>query len=231
MTLSRRDVGVLAGSAAALSAVGVSGLPAHAEVPMPPPWGTLDDIKRPQNRTPLTERLLAYRPAAKTFGAAVVEYATMALGHGEQGRDNGGPFVDWLTQTPPSVTPAWCAAFACATWFFASYGLQVPAPFKTWRYGSDGGVDPELWVPTLANNAKAAGRFVSGYSKDVVAPGSLLFVKDASLGWSHVGVVESIDANRVTAIEGNVGAKTSATGLDTVTRITRYRVSCDFGAC
>lgn len=215
-------------SAVAAFVVAMVGPRAFAQ--QPPPLGTVPI--RPSNRVPEVQAALAFRPTAKTFGGAVVEIARRNIGKGESGANNAGPYVDIVTQTPPTVTPAWCAAWVSAMYFAASYALQVAPPWVTWRYGRDGGIDPELWVPTLVDNAKRAGRFVDGRARAPsahVPPGSVLFVRGGPNGWSHTGIVEKVDGLDVHSIEGNVGASTSPTGLDIVGRVARSLAACDYG--
>jgi hypothetical protein len=178
-----------------------------------------------------TRNMMAFEPKARDFGGVVVEYARLGIGKSEQGGDNSGPLVDWLTQTPPEITLPWCAAFVSACWFWASWKLQRVPPFVSWKFGRDGGIDPELYVPTLVSNARNVGRLVGGSPTPSfvrVTPGSMLFVKGGSHGWSHVGIVESVEGGTVNTIEGNVGAKTNG-GADWIARLKRQVSSCDYG--
>jgi len=229
---TKRDVMTTGTAAALLSAAALSGIPETAKAQVPPPLGFKP--LRKANDKEMSYRFAAYRPKATTFGAAVVEYAQAGLGKGEIGGDNAGELIDWLTQTPPHVTPAWCAAFVCYAYLGASYGLQRVPPWQTWRYGPDGGIDPELWVPTLADNAYKAGAWVLGPDLEVrsrIIPGSVMFVPGGPGGprYLHVGIVESVSGNTAICIEGNTGAKSNPAGLDMVTRITRSLNACDFG--
>jgi len=226
--MQRRDIFTVGGGAAALTTIALAGTP---QAQQPPPLDLVP--KRAANRHAMTEKVRAHVPRSPpVFGPRVVEYATLAIGKGEQGGDNAGPFVDWISQTPPSITPAWCGAFVSACWFFAAWSLQKTPPIQTWRYGADGGFDPELWVPNLAANAKRAGLFVDGKFGNVarVVPGSFLLVRSADkVQWSHTEIVERVEGEFVHAIGGNIGAKTSTTGLDWVARVRRSIYTCDYG--
>jgi hypothetical protein len=198
--------------------------PGHSQTP--PKLGAVP--VRPQNRTAALYAALAYKPTARTFGGVVAELARRNLGEGEQGRDNAGPYVDLVSQNSPTVDEPWCAAWVCAMYFFASYALQTKPPWETWHYGADGGIDPELWVPKLVENAKRSGRFVSGRSSDAgrVWQGAVLFVRGGPHGYPHTGIVESADGPNVYAIEGNIGRPSK---LDGVGRVVRPIASCDYG--
>jgi len=199
----------------------------------PPPLD-FQPLRRSHREGPggeITEKLRAYVPQATTFGALVVEYASLGVGKGEQGKDNGGALVDWLTATPPEVTPAWCAGFASACYLLASWRTQSPPPFKSWYYNVDGTISPELWVPTLVKNASDANRFVSGRTGERrrIVPGSMMFAIGGDYGHYHVGIVASIEGDMISTIEGNIGARSSSTGLDMIGRLSRQVSTCDFG--
>jgi hypothetical protein len=57
----------------------------------------------------------------------------------------------------------------------------------------------------------------------------MMFVRGSDVGWYHVGIVESIEDDIIRTIEGNVGAKSSGTGLDMIARLSRQVSTCDFG--
>ena len=106
-------------------------------------------------------------------------------GGGETGvRDNYTEYVYWYfgDASAHGDTYAWCAAFV--SWCADKAGISTDTIPKFARVQSEGEAAFRSW-----------GRFRSGAYKP--EPGDLIFYS------GHVGIVESVDENGVTSIEGN----------------------------
>jgi len=142
------------------------------------------------------------------------------------GKDNSGP---WVRAYCLGFSDEWCQG-AASQWIkqaFAAFGRVPPIALDEPK------VMP-LFVPSIVEAAKEAGRFVAGVSTTAVPPGSFFFVKGLLKGVPshiHVGVTASpIRANGTfDSIEGNTNANGSDAGFEVCKRTTRARASCDFG--
>ena len=111
---------------------------------------------------------------------SVVEVARSQLGKGEVGGDNKGPVVREYTG---GQEVAWCSGFV--SWVMRRAGKDSPYVLSARQW----------WAVKEGSHVRRP------------RPGDIAVFwrgkKDGQLG--HVGIVEAVDGDRVTTIEGNVG--------------------------
>lgn len=118
------------------------------------------------------------------FSSQIVKIAQQEIGHGEQGGDNQGRYVRLYLNGKERLP--WCAGFV-------SYVLSK-ANIDEFGY--------ELSARAFYNKARKLGLITQ-----TPQPGDLIVFwresKDSFKG--HIGIVETINNQRITTIEGNVG--------------------------
>lgn len=174
-------------------------------------WGALSAPLARANAVPsLTD---------KTFGETVVRVARQHLEQGprEIGGQNRGP---WPRHYCRGVDgQPWCAGFTTSVQLQAARRLGIDSDSTPFPLADENGI-VSLWVPWLANAAKAADKFQSGATAKPVPPGSMFFVPGAP-SYSHVGIVIHDAGDVIESIEGNY--------QDAVIRRFRRHRDLDFG--
>ncbi len=179
-----------------------------------------------------------YVPPAPQLGPAAALTAEMYLAqrprearfqvpsYGLRGLDNSGPWVRAVMAPFLMIPGPWCMGFMRPLLQQASQATKINLPFRL-----DGpGVLP-LYVPSIVEQAKKAGRFVSGPSRMSVGPGSLMFLRGIVNGMpshTHVGMVIQDQGDKVITIEGNTNNDGSSNGW-LVLKMSRGRGGIDFG--
>lgn len=161
----------------------------------------------------------------KTFGDNVCRIANAYYREHpcEAGGDNRGP---WVRHFGRGRQEAWCQNFASTVWMDAARAMQLQAlPFAL----CDDNGRMSGYVPWVANEARAAGKFMTGGSPDPIPFGSMFFLRGRDGSYIHVGIVmqDNRDGSFVT-IEGNTNTDGSSNGWE-VARRHRAKTSCDFG--
>ena len=151
--------------------------------------------------------------------------ARRLIGNQLFGRDNSGP---WVRAYCLGISDQWCQG-AASQWVKQAFGaLAKPLPFPL-----DGpGVAP-LFVPSIVESARRAGKLVPANSATPVPPGSFFFVRNPAAGGpSHIHVGVTISPirpdGRFDTIEGNTNTDGSSNGWEVCQRL-RSRTTCDFG--
>lgn len=174
----------------------------------------------------------AFRPTSTVLGDAVLEVAQAHLSPHpiEIGGDNRGPWVRHYCRGLEGDQIFWCQGFASSIVDQATEALNIASPIPL--------IDQptkifSLFVPWVVGSARQAGRLASGsvasQARNITA-GSFFFVRGGPHGWSHVGIVKSVDlaAGVFTTIEGNANHQGSNNGIE-VCAFSRKIAACDFG--
>ena len=135
-------------------------------------------------------------PASSEVGLIALNVAILQIGHGEEGGNNSGTFVEMLKHKKydgdTDDDGAWCASFV--SWCFeqAYQEIGVPMPFAY----SEG-------AKKIYRNVGGAGSFPEN-----PAPGDVVCWDRGEPGsWQgHVGFVERVEEGILYTVEGNVGA-------------------------
>lgn len=137
----------------------------------------------------------------------------------EIGGQNRGPWVRLYMGGNEGDAWLWCAGFA--TWVLrqasTAMGVKMPHPYN---FGCD----------TLAVTAKHNKLFIPVNKPadiSLVKPGFLFVIRQSNNHWSHIGVVESVQGEGMSTIEGNTDHNGSSNGYE-VCRRTRTVVGKDF---
>lgn len=153
------------------------------------------------------------RPAS--IGQAVVECAAnhLAAHPMELDRANRGPWVRLYMKGYEGTDAAWCAGFVTFVLSQAAetFGVLPPVP------GS-------IRCDDLAEQAKRAGRFVSGTDVDRIhlTPGSLFLLRKSSRDCTHTGVVCAVQDGSFDTIEGNTNDEGAREGFEVCARSRNY---------
>lgn len=179
-------------------------------------WGAMS--------APLASAVALSSIADKTIGETICRIARqqLAVKAREVGGDNRGPFVRHYCR---GQSVAWCQGFASTvTMMAARIWCQVDTPFPL----VDGSGVMSLWVPWVAESAKAAGRFVPGSSAARIPVGSMFFVPGGQHGYVHVGIVTGDDGSTISTIEGNTNHAGGSNGYEVAARF-RRKAANDYG--
>ncbi len=129
---------------------------------------------------------------SQSFPQKALAVAKSKLGMKEEGGPNQGPIVEWSmrpwTKAPLGNWAKWCAGFVCTCY------LEAGSPLIR-KYAS-------LEVSKLWSKLDRAGYtwdYIPTPSQKLPEPGDLFFTK----GFSHVGLVESVEGNILHTVEGN----------------------------
>lgn len=137
------------------------------------------------------------------FAQKVLDLAATQIGVREHGR-NRGPEIDGYNHDighDPTKADPWCAIFVCAMVKRAADALGIPVPLHL-----------TAGVFTLDEQAPVACRTLAPVAGSI-------FIKNEH---KHTGLVESVDGDVLTTIEGNTNTGGSSDG-DGVYRRTRNR--------
>jgi hypothetical protein len=137
----------------------------------------------------------------------------------EIGGQNRGPWVRLYMNGNEGPAWPWCAGFA--TWVLRqaaqTLGVSMPHPYA---FGCD----------FLADKGQEKGSFLSVRKPadfPLVKPGYLFLVRRTANDWTHIGIVESVQGDAMTTIEGNTNDEGSREGFE-VCRRTRGLNEKDF---
>lgn len=177
----------------------------------------------------------SFVPSAPALGPAV---AQVAMAHVAQrprearvmvngvlrGFDNSGPWTRAYLAPFFSYPQPWCMGGVRA-WILQA--LAANPAFKM-PFAIDGpGILP-LYVPSIVEQARKAGRFITGAGGVGVGPGSLMFLRHEG-DHSHVGVVLADHGSELITAEANTSSDGSSNGW-LVQQLKRPRWLLDFGA-
>ena len=149
----------------------------------------------PKSQARMNAALTGANPSSSPLGLAALQVAIANIGHGEEGGNNSGPFVEMLQgkqyDGDTDDDGAWCAAFIGWCFEKGAARLGTTLPFKR----SAGA--KKLW-----KNIGNAGSFPS-----VPAPGDVFcFDRGKKGSWQgHIGIVERYADGIMYTVEGNVG--------------------------
>ncbi len=124
----------------------------------------------------------------------------------EIGGQNCGPWVRLYMNGNEGPQWPWCAGFA--TWVLRqaaqTLGVSMPHPYA---FGCD----------FLAAKGQEKGSFFSVRKPadiSLVKPGYLFLVRRTANDWTHIGIVESVQGDAMTTIEGNTNDEGSREGFE-----------------
>lgn len=162
-----------------------------------PATGVVNDATWEALIAPMRAATAAVPATGQRLGDAVLTCAEqhLAANAREVGGQNRGPWVRLYMNKKDGRPFAWCAGFAtyCIHQAAASLGVNAPLPFA-------------YSVPRLVRIAKSKKRFIaepSAAQRAKITPGSLFVVRGGPHGWRHVGIVNTIEDEIFTSIEGN----------------------------
>jgi hypothetical protein len=165
---------------------------------------------------PLMSALSATLPATLSLDEATYRVATAHLRHHpiELGGDNRGPWVRTYTGGHEGDAWRWCAAFVTFALGQACHATASPMPIR----GSPS-------CDSLAAQARAAGRFVSGASVEsgktrwsALGRCQVFLVRRTPTDWVHTGFSFDGAGQSFSTIEGNTNDEGSANGFEVCRR-------------
>jgi len=182
------------------------------------------------------KRAMGFQPAARNFGDAVVEVAGAHLAeHPVELDANRDGWVRTYCRGSDGEPFAWCQGFASTIWDQASEFTGVAPPIDLMIFDED--AQRKLWclfVPTMVNQAKKQGRFLSSEQAQAapgrITKGSMFYVKGGEFGYRHVGLVTDVRGGNIITCEGNTNAAGSSNGFEVAARV-RTIAGNDFGLC
>lgn len=183
--------------------------------------GVVDNTTQTALLSPIVAVQSPIVPTSSGLAELTVAYARQHLAQHpiEIGGQNCGPWVRLYMSGKEGPAWPWCAGFA--TWVLrqACLTLKVAMPHP-YTFGCD----------SLAGVAQSKQRFLRPKTTAdlaAVKPGFLFLVRKTTTTWEHVGIVEKIDAQVLTTIEGNTNDSGSAEGYE-VCRRTRSALDKDY---
>ena len=183
--------------------------------------GVVDGVTQTALLSPIEAVQQAIPAGSKSRGDLYVAYARQHLKQHpiEIGGENRGPWVRLYMNGNEGPEWPWCAGFA--TWVLrqACRTIGVPMPHH-YAFGCD----------FLAVKGQASGSFFSVRKPEdlpLVKPGYLFLVRRTPNDWTHVGIVEAVQGDTMTTIEGNTNDLGSREGFE-VCRRTRSLSDKDF---
>lgn len=181
-----------------------------------PPTGVVDDDTWNMLIEPQQRATAPVHASGGSFGELVLACAErhLAANAREAGGQNRGPWVRLYMNDRDGRPFAWCAGFAtyCVNQAAVSIGRPSPLPHV-------------FGVPRLARIARARGRLLlkpSPEQRKAIGPGSLFVVRGGKYGWSHVGIVATIEDEVFTTIEGNSNDDLQTNSYEVCRRIRSY---------
>lgn len=183
--------------------------------------GVVDSTTQAALLAPIVAAQAPIEPGTRPLGELIVAYARQHLQQRpvEIGGPNSGPWVRLYMSGKEGAAWPWCAGFA--TWVLrqACRTLKIATPHP-YAFGCG----------SLASAAQGTKRFLRSKTiadLAVVKPGFLFLVRKTLSTWEHVGIVERIDGQVLTTIEGNTNDSGSADGYE-VCRRTRSAGDKDY---
>ncbi len=182
------------------------------------------------------KRAMGFQPSSRNFGDAVVEVAKAHLAeHPVELDSNRDGWVRTYCRGSDGDAFAWCQGFASTIWDQAGEFTGVAPPIDLMIL--DERAQRKLWclfVPTMVNQAKKQGRFLSSEQAQAnpgrITKGSMFYVKGGAVGFQHVGLVTDVSGRSIMTIEGNTNAAGSSNGFEVAARV-RTIAGNDFGLC
>jgi hypothetical protein len=181
------------------------------------PSGVVDATVHAALLAPIAAVQTPIVPASQDLRDLTVAYARQHLAQHpiEIGGQNCGPWVRLYMAGNEGPQWPWCAGFA--TWVLRqacrTLDLAMPHPYA---FGCD----------YLAGVAQASRRLLrpkTAADLSTLQPGFLFLVRKANSRWEHIGIVESIDGEVITTIEGNTNDSGSAEGYEVCRRMRAAR--------
>ena len=147
------------------------------------------------------------------LGATTLAYARLHLKQHprEVGGQNRGPWVRLYMLGNEGKRYPWCAGFVSFHVRQASQALEIENPLKYC-----------FSVGMLAFYARRAKQFLSHKSHCLPGPG-YIFLQKSKRGYSHCGIVNVVENEYFTSIEGNTNDSGSAEGYEVCARIRSYK--------
>ena len=186
-----------------------------------PITGVVDDVTQTALLSPIEAVQQPISVGSKALGDLYVAYARQHLKQHpiEIGGENCGPWVRLYMNGNEGSEWPWCAGFA--TWVLrqACRTKATPMPHP-YAFGCD----------FLAAKGQASGSFFAVRKPEdfpLVKPGYLFLVRRTLNDWTHVGIVEAVQGDTMTTIEGNTNDQGSREGFE-VCRRTRALSDKDF---
>jgi hypothetical protein len=163
---------------------------------------------------PLSAVMQPIPAGSRALGELVVAYARQHLKQHpvEIGGQNAGPWVRLYMKGNEGVQWLWCAGFTSYVLKQASDSRGVPMPHP-YHFGCD----------YLAGKAQANGRYLRPKTPADLASikaGYFFLVRKTTNSWSHIGIVEAVQGETMSTIEGNADQNGSSNGFE-VCRQTR----------
>ena len=136
-----------------------------------------------------------------------------------RGQGNSGPWVRLYMHGREGDDQPWCAGFACHVIAQAAYAMGAEDSPILRQVGGD----------ALVRDAKGDERFLIGKGMDATArveriPGGALFVvrRKIPTDWTHVGIVDKVEPEAFSTIEGNTNDTGSREGVEVCARTRSY---------
>jgi hypothetical protein len=132
----------------------------------------------------------------EVIATKALELATQYIGHGEEGGNNRGPFIDLLV-SPARAPQNWCAAFVGFCYQTAAFHIGIPLPFKR-----------SLGAKRLGENIAAVGRKFTD-PREAKPGDAMVFHRGVTGSWQgHIAMVERIFLDQTLPYPGEVAVKT-----------------------
>lgn len=146
-------------------------------------------------------KALALAPKAQHLGRLALQIAhqEMALGAGEQGENNQGPFVRKYINDLCELPANWCAGFV--SWCFREASRRLKRDFPPFPY--------LVGARAIFNHGVKEGWEVQDMEKRSLPGDIVVWWRDDPRGWTgHVGILVDYDPGRrlYRVIEGNRGS-------------------------
>jgi peptidoglycan hydrolase-like protein with peptidoglycan-binding domain len=148
---------------------------------------------------PMKAATASINPAGYSLGGLAVAYARQHLTARarEVGGNNRGPWVRLYMGGNDGAAWPWCAGFVCFCLGQAAQSLDVPLPIQA-----------SYSCSRLGDNGRAAGLLINGDDTKTRAQllkqgGSLFLVRGTTEEWEHTGLVQTVESDAFTTIEGN----------------------------
>lgn len=154
-------------------------------------------------------------------GALLVEYARQHWNQHpiEIGGANRGPWVRLYMAGNEGREWPWCAGFATFVLrqSFQTLGVEMPFPYA---FGCD-------YLAGIALRTNRLLRVRAAADQAAVKAGYLFLLPKSETQWAHIGIVESVQGDTMTTIEGNTNDSGSPDGYE-VCRRTRGVLGKDY---
>lgn len=171
--------------------------------------GAVDSKTQDALLLPITRVETRIDPDARSLNKVLLAYARRHLAEHpvEIGGQNRGPWVRMYMDRNEGDKWPWCAGFATFVLRQACQTLGVEMTYPR-AFGCD----------YLAGYAQKHGTFIQGMSPAVKA-GDFFLVRKAKYHWAHIGIVDEVQGDVITTIEGNTNDEGSPEGYEVCRRV------------